>query len=637
MSPMVATTLSPRDSSRDDESAPKQHSSSEVQKNYDTGGGTSIEMNTVRSSDLIATALDAANIGAQDAEVVSEVVQVTDGGVVDTGRHAIEEGIIFRNAATTATGNVVNPKVHFISNLTLVSNNNNGGNNKQQHQLHHHHSQSQTQPRNIIFVNNNVQANVVDGVSKPQVTVSQQHHHHHHHGYINAFVSKAGTVNTTTGKILMNVPKQQQQIVQQQKVMANKGGGGVQLLKRIPQQQIPGQNLVARTIATNSQLMQHQQKLGQALKQQNLVIGTAKMATTATAVATKVNLNQLKVYTATSMGNMGAAAVASTTPATVTMATTANGQKVVLGQQQQQQSLRYNKTATILNQGTIPKGVKAGGGITSVTAAGIHKVIPKVVQIQNRIGEMTSGSNKLMAGGGKYNVVQQQQQQNLKMNTITSVHYQQQGGSSVQQHNLAGIQTGGAIKYVNAQGNVVQHLPVMKYQKQHSQPIALPQQDQNGQPDKHQQDPVSSSSNNNNNNVIQYGTSNPSTVSTGTKKKQQHSSSGAPATVLEDVYYVNGTQMNDEMSARILQSLSQKPQPAPMMNRIMTQTQQQPGPPKYQYVVAAAQPQTASSGVGYEVAATALQSSPVNNVQGSSGVHQIVSGAKHGPEYFRVK
>lgn len=221
----------------------------------------------------------------------------------------------------------------------------------------------------------------------------------------------------------------------------------------------------------------------------------------------------------------------------------------------------------------------------------------------------------------------------------------QQQQQSQQSYNI--IQPG-AIKYVNAQGNVI---PGPRCNNNNKSATVLynnsggggggPGGGTSSPPDLIQTPQTLEMTN-----VIQYSSSSSSgnagavnaTGGNVVNKKKGVTTSAATQPLsgpMDDVYYVNGPQMNEEMvSARILQSLSQKStqryitqQQSPQQQQTMLPNQQQPqhhqqpqSPVKYHYVMQSFDAQQSSTGGGYQIPP---------NVQG------II--AKHGPEYFRVK
>lgn len=631
-------------------------------------------------ADLIATALDAANICAQDAaidslDVVNTVVETSGAGSAPI----MEEGIIYRNPSTTPNTSTGNSKVHFISNLTLVP----------KHQQQHH---SQQQPprtgQNIIFLNNSPNPNsgaslVAKGSTTTMSSVAATN-------YINAFVSAkaAGgvTTATTTGKVVNllhatgsksavttvsgqslipqhNVAAQQQQ-QQQQRV-----GKSVQVLKRLPVQQQQS-NVIGRAGLIGAGQLHLQQaahggvsnKVGAALqtqKPQNVVISGSSLLGGAGGGFKTLNSGKLV--------NAGLYNNPNNSTTTPTMKMVNNGQQQ-LQVQHKTAMTKYTKGGVLSTQVASTSKLK--------NAAQLSKYQPKVVQVQQAVTSggnysttgvggptqwrvdmrgrgaggmnVTAAGEEVVIGGGEISgivhrpaiqggsgsggVISVQGSSPAKVITMNSNKYtvqQQQpmlmmsggGGvgkamtgnnyathtvqmSSPGQYSVIGGEDGqqqqqqGTIKYVNAQGNVVQ---------QQQQPAGKYKVESSDHHNHHSQV----------HNVIQFGS--------GKKHTKQQ-----PLT--EDIY-VNGTQMNDEMSARLLQSFSQK-----ATSRYAAA--HAPG--------AGIGGQGASGNAGAQQGGAKYQYSGNCESASSSGYHPQTSvlqhgtavggpGQKHGPEYFRVK
>lgn len=150
------------------------------------------------------------------------------------------------------------------------------------------------------------------------------------------------------------------------------------------------------------------------------------------------------------------------------------------------------------------------------------------VQQHNQVSQMVLSSNQTQ----QQNQIQQPQQLQQHIKLSNSHQYQQM------QTNIGSSGAGGTtIKYVNAQGNVMssQNTRVRTILQQSVSPL---QQQQILSP---QQQTLFTSSD------VSQNTTNESLISPGTSVNS-----------IDDIVMVNGTHMSEEMSARILQSLSQK-------------------------------------------------------------------------------
>lgn len=439
------------------------------------------------------------------------------GNTIDTADNRVvkaQEGIIFRNP-TINTATAANSKVHFISNLTLIA--------KQQQ-----HQQATPRPgQNIIFLNN-APSQATTPVSPSKATTSTT-------SYINAFVSK-GVATTATGKVvnlLHSGPKASSQLLTQQ--THHRAKGGVQVLKRPPahqQQQLPQQqqrrhlNVVARSTG----VLQSAAGALQTQKPQNIVIAGA---------APPLLGSGKLIGPGAITYNTGAA-----TMKVVSSACAVDPPKAT--------SAKYARAGHVLAHSVAPKAKQL-----------VSKYQPKVVQVQHPIHQNTSLSGNQVAYGAQWRVEestggdeskgkgllgkQQQHQQTMLLANSSSNGVPARvvrGGQGKLASSMSSYveqqkegRGNGAIKYVNAQGTVVQQSP--------GSGIRL----RDGSETAH--------------NVIQFG-------------GEQHKHGPA-----EEVYFVNGTQMSDEMSARLLQNFSQKAQ-----TRFVAQTSSAAHQyPKHQYSV----------------------------------------------------
>lgn len=452
-------------------------------------------------ADLIAAAAAAA------ASATGSNHDTTDTRVVKA-----QEGIIFRNPTINAASN---SKVHFISNLTLIA--------KQQQ-----HQQATPRPgQNIIFLNN-APSQATTPVSPSKAATSTT-------SYINAFVSK-GVATTATGKVvnlLHSGPKASSQLLTQQ--THHRAKGGVQVLKRPPaqQQQLPQQQQPQRrhlnVLARSTGVLQSATAALQTQKPQNIVI--------AGAAAPLLGSGKL----------IG--------PGAITYNTGAATMKVVssaCADPPKATSAKYARAGHVLAHPVAPKAKQL-----------VSKYQPKVVQVQHPIHQNTSLSGNQVAYGAQWRVEEsttggdeckgkgvlgKQQQTMLLANSSSNgvparVVRGGQGKLATSMAAYADQQKegrgNGAIKYVNAQGAVVQQGPGSSIRLRDGSDTA--------------------------HNVIQFG-------------GEQHKHGPA-----EEVYFVNGTQMSDEMSARLLQNFSQKAQ-----TRFVAQTSSSSAAqqyPKHQYSV----------------------------------------------------
>lgn len=558
-------------------------------------------------ADLISTALDAANICAQDVEL-----DQMDTVVETSAAHALEEGIIYRNALPASSG-AANSKVHFISNLTLVA--------------------KQPQPpgnaaragQNIIFLNNSAAGTQSSGASlmtaagKAAVAGSVSAASASSRNYINAIVSskaadgaKGKVVNLLQAGPKHSLVSGQSLLPQQQQ--AGRVGKNVQVLKRLPSHQ---PNVIGRATGGHLQLHSPHVLSAKADKVQNVVIPGSSLIGGSGAVAALKTLGSGKF-----LGNgqhqqqqqqhkVGAVAKFAkggghgqgATPAASVVSKAKNVQQLskyqpkVVQVQQQPSTVTSGAVGNFSTGGAPQWRLDMRGRVGSATEEEVLLAGTEVAGIVHRpasgglINVQGASPTKIIAmGGGAGGKFHQQQQpvlmvsggggkagQGLHTVQLTSPgQYSVIGEEGAQQPQQQ--HQGGTIKYVNAHGNVVQQQskPAVAEQPQHMQV----------------------------HNVIHFGS-----AAAAAGKKAAVKQQAAPAHT-EDVYYVNGTQMNDEMSARLLQSFSQKATSRYVQAQAATTTGAQQAPVKYQY-------STQSSFEGPSV----LQS----------------GGGAHGPEYFRVK
>lgn len=438
------------------------------------------------SADLISSALDAANICE------------ADGASVHDQQAAAEEGIIYRNPQNN-TPATASSKVHFISNLTLIA--------KQQQNA------SRAGP-NIIFLNN----------AGAPATNNSSHSTGHKltsaaagtatTNYINAFVSK-GVATTAGGKVvnvLHSAPKAATPLAQQVR-----GKATAPMLKRPPTQPPPRSlSVIGRSAGGKSHVTLQTQK------PPHIVIGGT--ATSSSALSMKsLASGKLIAPGLYSSATVGGAAATMTTKVAYSVG----------GESQHHSVPKYGRGGLV--QG---KGLKA--------AVSKYQV-PKVVQVQQlqRHSPHKSPSSlnytQLRVDEPSLNVVHGHSPTKTATTALPSpqvVHKSsiqfppaalssngEQGSRTPQgprstnsyvnmtaqafghfgeEYSTQGDAEGratGTIKYVSAQGNVIQHV--------HSS----------------------------------IATTKPAV---------------ATQPPSEEVYFVNGTQMSDEMSARLLQNFSQK-------------------------------------------------------------------------------
>lgn len=146
--------------------------------------------------------------------------------------------------------------------------------------------------------------------------------------------------------------------------------------------------------------------------------------------------------------------------------------------------------------------------------------------------------------------LQQQQQQHQKhQQSVQNIQYHTQGGDQV-------INTFGTIKYVNAQGNIIAPATANRYRTilQQSLEGVNSNAQQQSQPQQ-QQTFTTTTTPSNTNKLYAPQTTQPIHL------KQVQTTTALPPNSVEDIIIVNGTHMSEEMSARILQSLSQRANP----------------------------------------------------------------------------
>lgn len=506
--------------------------------------------NSSSSTDLIATALDAANICERDASAEENYAVESAGG------EKAEEGIIFRNPSQTSSSiatNASNSKVHFISNLTLIA--------KQQQQQQQQQATTPRTAQNIIFLNNGGSPSAAD-----KTTGSTPN-------FINAFVSK-GVATTASGKVvnlLHSGPKSgattmmQQQLrgkrPQPQQLHRTVGTTRTTFAGACP---VPGQRPSNFVIASATGPSAGSVKSFAGGK----VIGTGLYSTMA---------NKVVVPTAAAaaggneMHKMGAKYTKSNTAPTAA-STKLKGTvsskyqpKVVQVQhsyhhhQHPQQSpsrvldlsgnsFGYTTHIAEENEGAVGQQQQQLG--KAITGKGLNSKLgvgqSMLVVNSNGAHGMHSTAKVVLSGRGSGNM--KIVSPGPTTTTTATTTYTVLGEEQQQQ------QVGSTIKYVNAHGNVIQQIhvpssgsaPPVKYKSSSTVGISsVGSSSVEGVV-------VESSAGPRGPNVIQYETEEEAAAATASQQQQQQHQTA------EEVYYVNGTQMNDEMSARLLQNFSQK-------------------------------------------------------------------------------
>lgn len=451
-----------------------------------------------RSADLISTALDAANICEADGA----------SSIHDQQAAAAEEGIIYRNPQNN-TPATASSKVHFISNLTLIA--------KQQ-------QNASRAGQNIIFLNNagaTATANNNSSHSTGKLTSAAAAAGTTTTNYINAFVSK-GVATTAGGKVvnvLHSAPKAATPLVQQVR-----GKAAVPMLKRPPTQPPPRSlSVIGRSAGGKSHVTLQTQK------PPHIVIGGTATSSSALSMKSLASGKLIApgLYSSATVG--GAAATMANTKVAYSVGNESQHHSVskygrggvvqgklkaavpkyqvpkVVQVQQLHRNSPHHQSPSSLNYTQLrvdepSLNVVHGHSPTKIPTTASPSSSPQVlhkssIQFQPSLNSNGEHASKTLPGT---------RSTNSYMN-MTSQAFGPSGHlvEEYTQGDAEGRATG-TIKYVSAQGTVIQHVH----------------------------------------------------TSIATTKPAAGVAAAQPSS--EEVYYVNGTQMNDEMSARLLQNFSQK-------------------------------------------------------------------------------
>lgn len=482
-----------------------------------------------------------------------------------------QEGIIFRNPAIT-TASAANSKMHFISNLTLIA--------KQQ-------QPSPRAPQNIIFLSNAANQSSATTGKVPATSTA---------ACVSAFVSK-GVATTATGKVvnlLHSGAKAPSSVLTQQQ-----RAKGLHVLKRPLSSQQRHLNVVGRSAGPPSQAAAAGGATQAPLKSQNIVLtGNVKALGKGKLITTGLyNANSAAMKVVTSI---------SADPQKPGSARYARGSNVLANAPVPKPKPVVSKYQPKVVQVQHPHPQSPSRGVdhqTSYTAIGgaqwrvdvcdpeergrslgsepdatdrelplqckvgvteLARVVPahqsgsrsRPLPPQSMLIPCSNGGAAAQATG---KVVMGARSNAVKLASLATSQF-----SVIGDHQQTPAATGpegrgcGTIKYVNSQGNVVQQLqtpgPSVGPKYRHSAHIGGYQEGGGSEAAA-------------GHHVIQFGAD----------KKA------------EEVYYVNGTQINDEMSARLLQNFSLK-----ATSRFAAQCSV--GGPKYQYSA----PSSASQRVGPE-------------------------------------